>query len=67
MLDLESENSSLIQQVHQCHEEEELLTKQLAFLNEKFTTLEKTLEAMLQKEKETQLLTDISLGTSLGA
>ena len=52
--DLEYENVSLVEQVSVCHQEEEQLSKQLVFLNEKFTALEKTLQKMVANEKEAQ-------------
>jgi len=51
---LETEKSSLIEQVDVCHQEEQQLTQQLAFLHNKFIALESTLEKMLESEKELQ-------------
>ena len=44
----------MVDQVGVCHQEEQLLTKQLTVLHDKFTALESTLEKMLEKEKELQ-------------
>ena len=54
LTNLECENVSLVEQVGACHQEEEQLAKQLFFLNEKFSALEKTLQKMVEKEKESQ-------------
>lgn len=66
MSSLETENLTLTEQVCACQEEEEVLSRQLSALNEKFQALESTLEKLMMDTEEANKTKDQTTEVSTG-